>query len=105
MIPLSDAVRTVGQLLLHNPTTGAVSRSADNDEVHYLAKDACKFCYIGASFFVAHRLLLDGWYTEELLEACDKVAGRTIDGESWDDASDKQRKRWATKLANYKDSK
>jgi hypothetical protein len=100
---LVSAVRTVGQLLLSRPTTGALCRNASGQSVDINSNQASCFCYVGAcklvgNYFFNH----DGDdYEESVWEACDKVISREVDGDDWDCAHASTRKRWATKLANY----
>lgn len=98
---LIDAVRTTGQLLLHRPTTGEVAKDKTGKAVSTEAKTACKFCYVGAVDVVSRKLRVD-W--SKLDRACDDVLvgpGNYFDADDWDEGSNKQRKAWATKLANY----
>lgn len=95
---LVDAVRTVGQLLLTNSTTGTLARTSRGYSVGWRSPRACRFCYIGATEVVANKLKFS-WSV--LDAACDSVIGRLVAGDEWDSASPRTRKRWATKLANY----
>lgn len=111
---LVDAVRTVGQLLLHRPTSGVMARDNYLNEVSFRSSEACRFCYVGACnvvnacFFGAHykdtsyKIGKDTVFGNKVSGACDKALGMCVDGDSWDSASPKQRKLWATKLANFK---
>ncbi len=103
-ISLESAIRVVGQLLLHNGTTGVLSRSSTNDVVGTFCSDASKFCYIGAAYVVANKLLGKPRYWGSLSADCDNVLGCELTGEDWDSATDAQRTAWATTLANYKEN-
>jgi hypothetical protein len=99
---LTDAVRTVGQLLLHHPTTGEVAKDRTGRAVDTTSKSACKFCYVGAVDAVARKLDV-AW--AKLDRKCDDILagpGNYFDADDWDEGSNKQRKAWATKLANFK---
>jgi len=99
----------VGQLLLHHPTTGAMARDREGNEVDLASYSTNKsqascFCYVGACKFVYYGLNLGNpplWYLNDLDHVCDEVLGKVTTGDDWDNATDKQRKRWAIKLANY----
>lgn len=99
---LIDAVRTVGQLLLHRPTSGVMCRNVNGKEIDINDMNAAYFCYVGACKLTDNLLLNhEVGYVDSAWGACDKVLGRMIDGTVWDSASPRTRKRWATKLANY----
>lgn len=93
-----DAVRTVGQLLLHRPTIGFLARDIDGYSVDPLSSKACKFCYMGATSAVANKL---GVNDRRLDDLCYDTLKLILDGSVWDSASDRQKKAWARKLANY----
>lgn len=98
---LVDAVRTVGQLLLHHPTTREAARNKYGHPVDVTAKSACKFCYVGAVDAVCHNLKVTWW---QLDRACDNVLvgpDKSFAPFDWDRGTREQRKEWATKLANY----
>ncbi len=103
-ITLETAIRTVGQLILHHPTTGRLARNNLSMGTDPTDSEACQFCYIGAAYLVASSLLNDPDYGDRLSRECDNVIGRMISGPSWDNASDSQRTEWANKLANYKEN-
>ncbi len=96
-----DAIRTVGQLLLHNPTTGASARDAQGDPVSPLNTSACCFCYTGAACFVAEYTGIS-WLRLDRICA-DVLVGRSdsLVPQDWDEAGNKQRKAWAQKLADF----
>lgn len=65
-----DAIRTVGQLLLHNSTTGTFARNSAGNPVDLHNPNACKFCYNGAIGFVAKKMAIH--YTF-LHRQCDNI--------------------------------
>lgn len=81
-----------------------MSRDADNLSVNPFQPYACKFCYIGAAYVVANKLMGKPRYWGNLSLQCDNVLGRMVKGEDWDSATDTQRTEWATKLANYREN-
>jgi len=95
---LITAVRTVGQLLLHNPTTEAFARNKYRKEVDELSPKACRFCHMGAIRVVSDRLNVDYVHLDK---ECDKALGFVGGPSSWDLSSKKDRREWALKLANY----
>lgn len=106
------AIRMVGQLLLHHPTTGGMFlRTNGLLETPLfmgpkdLPKDACAFCYVGAINATRTALGFFKPYAEDLWSACDRAIGQPLDGDDWDMATPSQRTTWAKKLANYKAKK
>lgn len=102
---VNDAVRMVGQLLLHNSTTDAHVRDHDGSPVCLDDKTACQFCYIGAVRSV-RGVLLPNNGSSILRRACERAlnlsmfeAGPTW----WDSATDKQRTVWAQQMADWKE--
>jgi hypothetical protein len=99
---VNDAVRMVGQLLLHNSTTGAHARDSFYFVVPLTDPEACKFCYIGAVHSVRRSLPpVDAF---SLRRACEKALNLPMfeaDVSWWDDATDEQRKTWAQKMADW----
>ncbi len=100
-----DAIRTTGQLLLHRSTSGVMSRDSGGQAIDINRTDAAYFCYVGACKVVEAYMLnhevTDDYANCLVWKACDKVIGRPVEGNIWDSASPKQRKAWATKLANF----
>lgn len=92
-----DAVRTVGQLLLHRSTTEFMARDAEGRAVTPTHRNACKFCYMGAARAVAYKFRVP---TRVMDSLCCTING-LIDGPRWDNASIPQQRHWARKLANY----
>ena len=82
-----DVRRMVGHLLLHHPTTGWLARDRNGIRVKSLDSDACCWCLWGALRAAASALKVTVrkpgiWTTAE-----------------WDNATDEQRKAYATKLS------
>lgn len=95
-----DQVRTVGQLLLHHPTTDVCARNKQNKVVHWADETASCFCYMGAVFAVSSQF---NFSRTSLFEACECAIGLSdFDGWDWDNLDVIQRKEVATKLANYR---
>ncbi len=108
------AIRMVGQLLLHHPTTGAMFERTSGELVtpwpvnkETMPKDVCGFCYVGAIRATALALDRDQY---ALWEACDKAirdgGGErlSLEGDDWDNMSCRSRNHIARKLANYKET-
>jgi hypothetical protein len=109
---VETAIRMVGQLLLHRPTTGTMFRDKEGKD---LVADACpdepldlprnidSFCFVGAvkaTGAVLHLVQDDLWDT-----CCDILNQESLDGDMWDRATIAQQNRWAKKLVNYKETK
>lgn len=107
---IETAIRMVGQLLLHRPTTGGMFKRTNGlletplfQGPKDLPKDACAFCYVGAVNATAVSLDMS---REHLWDSCNDVVGnRMFEGVDWDNASAKRRKQIAKKLANYRETK
>jgi hypothetical protein len=113
---LVDAVRVVGQLLLHRPTSRVMSRDLRGDEVNFRSPKACRFCYVGACNVVnlylfgpnapmqrdiQYKIGKDTVYGNKVSKACDEALGICVDGGNWDAATSAQQKAWAQKLADF----
>jgi hypothetical protein len=97
MDKIVDAIRTVGHLLEHHPTTGQIARDGEGNFVHELDVKASCWCYVGAECVVGKAL---GVEFVQLFRACDEVTGIS-NGDDWDNLSDKERLAVAKKLQQY----
>ncbi len=102
MITETDAIRTIGQLLLHRPTSHREARNLRGAPVECTAPDAATFCFLGAVGVVQRRLY--GVEFHKLLDLCKSICAMEDRAAScqWDYASDSQRRIWAQKLAEYR---
>lgn len=97
---LITAIRTVGQLLLHHPTTGFYARNSQGEICDYERSDASCFCFLGACHLVQKRLRLSNWCS--LVEECGKLLSwGNYHHARWDNATNEQRQAWAQKLADF----
>jgi hypothetical protein len=97
---IETAVRMVGNLLKFHPTTGTLARDSNGRSVSEDSARASCFCYMGACFITARKLNLED---STVVEQCDHVLGKVMDGYFWDNGSEWQRAAWADKLANYRE--
>jgi hypothetical protein len=98
---LLDAIRTTGQLLLHHPTTDVQARDPQGNAVGTDDKDACCFCYTGATSVVATTLKVNWCSLDSHCDFILRGRGKKLMPSDWDSATPKQPKTWAQKLANY----
>jgi hypothetical protein len=77
---IKQALRMIGHLLEHHPTTGAYSRDRKGREIHeetaYASSQASCWCIIGAQDTVSYRLgFMDHNRDTELMSALYKTLG------------------------------
>src|SRR3972149_59581 len=72
--PLNDAVRTVGQLLKHRPTTGAYARDRHGIAVVDNYDKAETFCLIGAMQHVAYKMLTGETEASRFMNLHDQIS-------------------------------
>lgn len=92
-----DAVRTIGQLLLHRPATNFFAYNDRGNRCSSLDPRASCFCYFGALSVVTDRLKAD---STEVVDVCHSLTG-IVRGSQWDDVGLAERNRIARKLAEY----
>lgn len=102
---LVDAVRTLGQLLLHNGISDSCGVYDKNGlELPLKSRNASRFSYFGGQQRICSKFrgrVEFNVFLTLLDECCDKVIGKSILPFMWETADARTRKRWATKLANY----
>jgi hypothetical protein len=101
---MQDAVRTIGHLLEHHPTTRRVAGNAAGNAVRSSDPTACSWCLIGASMAVAIRL--GNQYTAQSIQ--DAIRGYLSPGktaylvDAWEnEKTDADRLTLARKLQQY----
>ncbi len=99
---LATAVRMVGHLLEHHPTTGEAARTIEGTPTDPCSMDAACWCYLGAIEAVA------GWNGLEYGDVCDESSRQlrpacASEVERWEGkgTSKKSRLALARKLQNY----
>lgn len=56
-----EIIRFVGHLLETNGTTKSFARDGSDNQIHFLDKNACKFCLMGAVKVVCERMRFDDY--------------------------------------------
>jgi hypothetical protein len=97
---MKDAIRTVGQLLLHRPTTGDDARDNNGNPVDYRSPNACCFCYSGATALVADKFKVPG---RSIRDEVNRYFEFEVDWVKWDDREPFWRKNIALCLCEYGD--
>ena len=96
-LKMKDAVRTVGQLLLHRPTTGTFADDCEGNPVLADSKEAYCFCFLGAILAVSDKLHVN---VADLGSLCSSISGCT-GMYAWDTGRMSAQKLYALKLADY----
>lgn len=98
---VGDAIRMIGQLLLHHPTTEYYARDKDGKMCDSFAPAAFCFCYLGALRAVIQRLNVGYWAVNDTIGVLIWGTQDYMDATKWDGGSDLDRRSWAQKMADY----
>lgn len=97
---MNTALRTMGHLLEHHPTTEYYARDKWGIVAGSTDSDACSWCFVGAIRLVARRICKNDNLEYILENEARRILGWADDSAptNWDCGTDAQRLEWAREL-------